>query len=327
MSSDAAKNSISSNSYCYRLTSKLELLLRLGGLPDTIVHNQEWLYMLQEETRHSLSIEGHFTTERELKSVLALRKSYPEILNYFRTAQGLYDLALQHHREQSLRLDLATVRHVHSELFRELSSSRGQCRKGGIEILGAKVRPPIFDVEQYLRVWVDLVPALLESHAIIPALARIHTLFESIHPFEDGNGRVGRILMNFLGVSQGLPAIIIKGIEASSRADYYAALEAADLGFHGGFPEPNALQLRQALERGNFSLLENLLCEAVTPQLDIMLALSAERQQPLVDFAHLAKILQVQEVTLRQWIRRGRLVAIKREGKWYSNELLMLEAS
>jgi len=307
------------------LERKLELLLRLGGLPDTVVSNQEWLYMLQLETRHSLSIEGHFATESELKAVLSLRKSYPEILNYYRTAQGLYDLAMQYRREGDFRMDLALVRHIHSELFRELSSSRGEFRRGGIEILGAKVRPPAFDVEGYVRVFITLVPTLLERFPLLAALARIHTLFESIHPFEDGNGRAGRILMNVLAVSKGLPPIIIKGFDTPSRERYYWALEAADVGFQSGFPEPTVQTLQTQLEQGDFAPLETLLLEAVSPQLDTVLALSAEKHAPLLDFATLASELSVQEATLRQWVRRGHLVALKRGRKLYSNAILLLE--
>jgi Fic family protein len=307
------------------LERKLALFLRLGGLPDTEVSNQEWLYMLQLETRHSLSIEGHFSTESELKAVLNLRKSYPEILNYYRTAQGQYDLALQYRREGDFRLDLPLVRHIHSELFRELSSSRGEFRRGSIEILGAKVHPPTFDVELYVRAFVALVPTLLERFSLLSALARIHTLFESIHPFEDGNGRAGRILMNTLAVSKGLPPIIIKGLDAPSRERYYQALEAADVGFQSGFPEPTEHALQTQLELGDFAPLETLLLEAVLPQLDTVLALSAEKHAPLLDFATLALELKVQEATLRQWVRRGHLVALKRGRKLYSNTILLLE--
>ncbi len=58
-----------------------------------------------------------------------------------------------------------------------------------------------------------------------------HTLFESIHPFHDGNGRVGRILLNYLVVSNGYPPIVIKGMSSEDRQRYYAALEAGDKGF------------------------------------------------------------------------------------------------
>ena len=53
--------------------------------------------MLEEDTRHSLSIEGFFATEEELKAVLQGKKTQPEILNYYRTSQFMYDLGLQYY--------------------------------------------------------------------------------------------------------------------------------------------------------------------------------------------------------------------------------------
>ena len=85
--------------------------------------------------------------------------------------------------------------------------------RGPIRIQGAKVTPPAHDVEGYARAFVRLVPDLLARYPVVPALARIHTLFESVHPFADGNGRAGRILINYLAVTQGVPPIIIKGEE------------------------------------------------------------------------------------------------------------------
>ncbi|WP_425145140.1 hypothetical protein [Deinococcus sp.] len=143
------------------LTRRLHKLAALGGLPPVGVRNDEWLYMLQQETRQSLSIEGYVTTDSELRAVLSGRRSGPEILNYFRAAQSVYDLALQQHREQEVAVSLALVRHVHSEVFRELDERRGLFRTGSIQITGARVRPPEHDMEGYVRAWLELIPTLL----------------------------------------------------------------------------------------------------------------------------------------------------------------------
>ena len=57
------------------------------------------------------------------------------------------------------------------------------------------------------------------------AAAYFHAKFENIHPFADGNGRVGRLAMNYLLVLHGHPPIII---HEEDRRDYYDALEAWD---------------------------------------------------------------------------------------------------
>lgn len=51
----------------------------------------------------------------------------------------------------------------------------------------------------------------------------VHNQFENIHPFQDGNGRVGRLLLNNVLLKHDLPPL---NIEMRNRAQYYAALQA-----------------------------------------------------------------------------------------------------
>jgi Fic family protein len=60
-------------------------------------------------------------------------------------------------------------------------------------------------------------------HPVVVA-AYTHTAFEGIHPFVDYNGRVGRLLLNFILLKHGFPPI---AIAYRRRAEYYAALRAA----------------------------------------------------------------------------------------------------
>lgn len=295
------------------------LLERLGGLPATLlsVRNEEWLYMLQEDTRHSLAIEGHFATEQQLKAVLQGRRSGPEIVNYFRTAQSLYDLALQYHLEGQTHLDLALIRHIHSELWRDLAPDRGRFALNGEArvIQGAQVRPPVYDVEAYMRAFVRVTLELLRQYPILEALARSHTLFEAIHPFKDGNGRAGRILLSYLAINQGYVPIVIKGLHPEERNAYYQALEAADRGFHQGFPPPKPPLLLERLEEGNFAPLVGLLLEGMLPRLDQTIALSLAARVPLLGLEEVARALGVPRGTLYQWRKRGRLIVLKPQGR------------
>ena len=59
--------------------------------------------------------------------------------------------------------------------------------------------------------------------------AEFHYKFIRIHPFDDGNGRTARILMNFILMQFGFPPTIIKS-DADSKNDYFAALQLADAG-------------------------------------------------------------------------------------------------
>lgn len=65
----------------------------------------------------------------------------------------------------------------------------------------------------------------VKSENALTATAYFHAKFENIHPFADGNGRTGRLAMNYLLVLHGHPPVII---HEEDRKDYYDALEAWD---------------------------------------------------------------------------------------------------
>jgi Fic family protein len=65
----------------------------------------------------------------------------------------------------------------------------------------------------------------VSAETILTAAAYFHAKFENIHPFADGNGRTGRLAMNYLLVLHGHPPITI---HEEDRRDYYEALEAWD---------------------------------------------------------------------------------------------------
>jgi Fic family protein len=97
---------------------------------------------------------------------------------------------------------------------------------------GGMCPPPWPEVPARIADWVSEVQAMdREGEQIEPeALAKMHARFEQIHPFLDGNGRTGRLVLNLLLVRLGHPpAIIFKG----DRRRYLAALQSADQGDHG----------------------------------------------------------------------------------------------
>ena len=64
---------------------------------------------------------------------------------------------------------------------------------------------------------------------LIVQVAIAHAQFETIHPFVDGNGRTGRILMPLLFASEGLPAIYVSGPLLRHKRSYYDSLQAVQL--------------------------------------------------------------------------------------------------
>lgn len=80
------------------------------------------------------------------------------------------------------------------------------------------------DVQEEMTEMMDELQDLKQEDALTAA-AYFHVKFENIHPFADGNGRTGRLAMNYLLVMLGHPPIVV---HEEDRKEYYAALEAWD---------------------------------------------------------------------------------------------------
>ena len=90
----------------------------------------------------------------------------------------------------------------------------------GREEVGAAPEDVADEVRELLEELRDVAP-----ENVLTAAAYFHAKFENIHPFADGNGRVGRLATNYLLALHGHPPIII---HEEDRKEYYAALEAWD---------------------------------------------------------------------------------------------------
>jgi fido (protein-threonine AMPylation protein) len=101
---------------------------------------------------------------------------------------------------------------------------------------GGMQPPPFPDVPHQIAEWLEEVALIREAEPLrFPeALARVHARFEQIHPFLDGNGRAGRLVLNLLLGRLGYPPAIIYKRE---RTQYLNALRRADGGDHGALGE------------------------------------------------------------------------------------------
>lgn len=98
----------------------------------------------------------------------------------------------------------------------------------------------MYDLINWLRVEIEKK----EVNPLVLA-AEFHYRFIRIHPFDDGNGRIARLLMNFILLTKGLPPVIIK---TEDKNNYFAALRQADAGVLNGFVEYIGNNLIHALE-------------------------------------------------------------------------------
>lgn len=167
---------------------------------------------------------GGATTERE-------RDDLREVRNYVTAMEhGLARLA-------ELPLSLRLVREVHEQLLRGVrggTSAPGEFRRiqnwigppGSTLATATYVPPPVPDMTVALGLWErflherDTMPVLVQC-------ALMHEHFEAIHPFLDGNGRVGRLLITMFLVERerlSQPLLYLSAFIDAHRSDYYDAL-------------------------------------------------------------------------------------------------------
>ena len=115
------------------------------------------------------------------------------------------------------------IKEIHSLVLMNDAANRGIYRSVPVTIVGAAHTPPqpyVIDLQ------VDILLAdyadMLKAEHIIEAVAKFHLRFEGIHPFIDGNGRTGRLIMNFELMKAGLLPVNIK---YADRRAYYTCFD------------------------------------------------------------------------------------------------------
>jgi hypothetical protein len=160
---------------------------------------------------------------------------------------------------------MSEVRHVHHLAMTPVwdvaphpdASDRerpGSFREHDIHPFPGGMMPPTWPlVPAQMQQWVEDVCATSEriGHGVIDRwlpeeLARLHNQFERVHPFIDGNGRTGRLVMNLVLVRSGYPPVIIF---KRQRSAYLTAMQRADGGDYGALGELIARAMYDNLNR------------------------------------------------------------------------------
>jgi Fic family protein len=118
----------------------------------------------------------------------------------------------------------------HKEIFRETKPDiAGKLRDYMVRV-GPYLAPDWQELDRHMK---QLASFMYESQFDpVETAARAQYIFEKIHPFGDGNGRIGRLLMNFVLWKHGYPILII---EYRKRQSYYRALQRTEDGFNRYF--------------------------------------------------------------------------------------------
>ena len=192
--------------------------------------NNEELQRLNEEfmieyTYDSNAIEGSTLTLEETALVLKENITIAEKpLNYHLSAIGHKDAYyyIENLIKEKKELDEAEILNIHSLVLIDRPEAKGKYRNVPVRILGTNAKPsePYLikpQIENLLN-WYNQIKI-----DIIEKIALFHLKFENIHPFLDGNGRIGRLILNFELMKQGFPPINIK---YKDRRRYYDAFKA-----------------------------------------------------------------------------------------------------
>lgn len=266
---------------------RTSLFAKKGWLQQPTVQNQERLYLLEEETRNSIMIEWYFSDKKTLTAVINWKKNTSEhadkITWYFDAASLIYEFAYQKHKD-GIPLDMQSydIKTIHSLMFRWIDPSIwGKRRSWNMMITGAKIQP-LFGhlIQDGIQYMISYIQKKKEFLTLVQLLARFHVLFEATHPFEDGNGRVWRILINYILVSQWYPNIIIKWT-AAAKKQYFDALEAGEKWLYTLFP--GSLPSGDRDLAWDFSKMEKIIYQELFQTLDLMLLADDKNLIPVKD--------------------------------------------
>lgn len=182
--------------------------------------NEEFIV---EYTYNSNAIEGNTLTLRETDLVLRGLTIAQKPLKDHMEAVGhkeAFDYISQLVKEK-VPISESIIKQIHFLVLADKRDDRGVYRRVPVRIMGAQHEP----VQPYLiepKMEQLLIDFAESKEHIITKLARFHIEFEGIHPFIDGNGRTGRLLVNLELMKAGYPPIDIK---FADRIAYYNAFD------------------------------------------------------------------------------------------------------
>ena len=201
-------------------------------------------------TYHSNGIEGSTLTEPDTAAILFDNIALPnkslteqlEAKNHQTALNYLFD-----HIAKKENIDEALVLKLHSILMNGVRPDAGSYRSHAVRITGVNL--PTANYMSVRKLIPEVIACIAEKTKDVIALsAGVHSKFEQIHPFGDGNGRVGRLLMNAMLLQKNLAPAIIR---QEQKQLYYT-------------------YLYKAQTKEDHSQLENFLCEAITDGFKIL---------------------------------------------------------
>lgn len=210
---------------------------------------------------HSAGIEGNTISLPATVSIIvngtlpmsgkATVREFYEIENHKQAFENILTHLLN---EEPLTIDI--VKDIHADLTDRLQYDRGQFKKNENMILGAEFQTASPSETPFLMTQlVDNLAYRLDmadsNDDKLLAILDTHIQFERIHPFSDGNGRTGRMVLNYSLLQQGFPPLII---EKETKAEYIEFLGNQDV--DGFFQFSKALLKKEQRRMQGFQNME-----------------------------------------------------------------------
>ncbi len=175
-------------------------------------------------TYNSNAIEGNTLTLKETAMVLEGMTIDQKPLKDHLEAVGHRDAFLYiENIAKDTKISETVIKNIHSLVLMNRPEDKGVFRKIPVTIMGAYTEPvqPYMIEPKMTELLAENEKRKKKMHPI-ERIARFHLEFEGIHPFIDGNGRTGRLLLNLDLIQNGYPAINVK---FADRKTYYAAFD------------------------------------------------------------------------------------------------------
>jgi len=215
------------NIFEFELSKKEIEEFRKFEKPIKIEHLQklDWLRFTENFTYNTNAIEGSTIALGEVKDLIEKRET-PDDADDLETL-GVAK-AINFIKSTKVKLSLELIRKLHFLCFEKTKSFAGKLRKvevvirdryGNIVHQGASAK----EVRELLQNLVKWYGKHRNKYPPLLLAALIHNEFENIHPFQDGNGRVGRLLLNYVLIKHRYPPI---NIRVGDRQRYYRILQA-----------------------------------------------------------------------------------------------------
>ncbi len=199
---------------------------------DFIMENKNYLEdFITRSTFHSNAIEGSTLTYAETYAILFNDNSFKinnkepreiyEAINHKKAINKIFEKL----KTNELELTEKFIKQLNETINQDIRNTIGY-RNVSVIIRGSDHIPPTQEQVPNLMMYFVYNYNNDNNDDIFYKIANYHINFESIHPFEDGNGRTGRLLMNFELLKNNLPPIVIPNEE---RAKYFELLRSNDI--------------------------------------------------------------------------------------------------